>query len=119
MTLKTIRLGFARTREWPQGNRNCGYEFKAPLTADGHIDVEVWRRHKRESTVRRFWRGEADERGHLIHTRHRTWAFSYAAGKEDDTPFFRFESHAFVAGEYVTIAERDGTSYTFKVVSVT
>ncbi len=54
MTLKTIRLELARSREWPQGNRNCGYEFKAPLTADGHIDVEVWRQHKRESTVRRF-----------------------------------------------------------------
>jgi hypothetical protein len=119
MILRTIRLELARTPRWPQGNPDCGYEFRAPLTAEGHIDVEQWRRHRKESTVRRFWQGEADEHGHLIHTRRRTWAFSYAPGEEDDTAFFRFESHAFVPGEYVTIAEQDGHSYTFKVASVT
>jgi hypothetical protein len=118
MALKTIRLELARTPDFPEGNPACGYEFRAPLGPDGHIDADVWRAHKTDSTVRRFWQGEDDEHGHLIHTRHRTWAFSYAPGEEDDTPFFRFESHAFVPGEYVTITEHDGNSYPFKVVSV-
>ena len=117
MALKTIRLELARTREFPDGNAACGYEFRAPLTADGRIDVEAWRAHKKDCAVRRFWHGEDDEHGHLIHTRHRTWAFSYAPGEEDDTPFFRFEAHSFVPGEYVTITEKGGEGYPFKVVS--
>ena len=118
MSIKTIRLELARNSGWPEGSRNCGYEFKAPLGEDAHIDVEAWRADKNACTVRRFWVGEDDEEGHLIHTRHRTWAFSYVPGEEDDTPFFRFESHAFEAGEYVTITEHDDNAYTFKIVSV-
>jgi hypothetical protein len=119
VTWKTIRLELARHKEWPNGNPNCGYQFRAPLAADSHIDADAWRADKNAATVHRFWEGEDDENGHLIHTRHRTWAFSYEAGEEDDTPFFRFDSKAFVAGEYVSITEHDGHDYTFKVVSVT
>ena len=119
MSLKTIRLELARNPGWPQGNSDCGYEFKAPLSDDGHIDVEGWRADKKACAVHRFWVGEDDEHGHLIHTRHRTWAFSYVAGEEDDTPFFRFEAHAFLPGEYVSITEHDGNAYTFQVASVT
>ena len=118
MALKTIRLELARTPAFPEGNPACGYEFRAPLGADGHIDADEWRAHKHDSTVHRFWQGEDDEHGHLIHTRHRTWAFSYAPGEEDDTPFFRFEAHSFVPGEYVAITEKGGEAYPFKVVSV-
>jgi len=119
MSLKTIRLELGRTARWPDGNPDCGYEFKAPLDAAGHIDAEAWRGHRHASTVRRFWQGEDDENGHLIHTRHRTWAFSYEPGEEDDTPFFRFESHAFIPGEYVTITEHSDEPTTFRVASVT
>jgi hypothetical protein len=118
MSMKTIRLELGRTAQWPDGNPDCGYEFKAPLDETGHISVEEWRANRDASTVRRFWQGEDDQNGHLIHTRHRTWAFSYRPGEEDDTPFFRFESHVFVAGDYVSIDEHDGETYTFKVASV-
>jgi len=118
MALRTIRLQLARNTQFPEGNPDCGYEFKAPLAADGHIDTAAWGDAKKACTVRRFWQGEDDENGHLVHTRHRTWAFSYAPGEEDDTPFFRFESHAFLPGEYVTITEQDGTTFTYKVASV-
>jgi len=118
MSLKTITLELARNPGFPDGSAECGYEFTAPLDRDGRIDVEGWRANRDACRVRRFWRGEDDARGHLIHTRHRTWAFSYAPGEEDDTPFFRFEAHKFVTGEYVSITEHGRTAYTFKVLSV-
>ena len=31
MTLKKIRLELARTREFPEGNPRCGYEFTARI----------------------------------------------------------------------------------------
>ncbi len=118
MALKTVRLELARNPGWPNGSSDCGYEFTAPLTGDGQIDVDAWRDNKKACVVKRFWVGEDDEDGHLIHTRHRTWAFSYAPGEDDDTPFFRFEAHKFHPGEYISMTEHDDNTYTFKVVSV-
>ncbi len=118
MTLKTVRLEMARSPEFPEGSQAHGYQFVMPLDADSHIDVETWRNHKEDCTVMRFWGDEEPEHGFLIHTRHRTWAFSYAPGEEDDEPFFRFESHAFREGEYVSLTGHDGEMHTFKVVSV-
>ena len=46
------------------------------------------------------------------------WAFSYAVGDDDDEPIFRFDSHIFAVGEYVTITEHDGEDRVFKVVGV-
>lgn len=94
MTWKTIRLELARTPEFPDGSPDHGYEFVVPLDAEDHIDVEAWGADKKACTVRRFWGEEDFEEGTLIHTRHRSWAFSYAPGEEDDEPFSRFDSHA-------------------------
>ena len=118
MPLKTIRLELARTPEHPEGSAGHGYVLVAPLDEDGHLDVEAWRQRRSACTVRRFWVGEDDRDGRLIHTRHRTWAFSYAPGEEDDTPLYRLERHRFVVGEYVTIAEHEGEAQTFRVVEV-
>lgn len=118
MAFKTIRLELARTPEFPEGSAEHGYEFRLPLGSDGHIDEDSWRADKTACTVKRFWGVEDPEEGYLIHTRHRTWAFSYAPGEEDDEPFFRFESHAFKEGEYVSLTGHDGEVYPFKVVSV-
>ena len=118
MTFLKIRLELARTPEFPEGSRKRGYEFVAPLDDSGHLDVEEWKRHRKKSTVRRFWEGEDDETGFLIHTRHGVWAFSYAPGEDDDEPVFRFDTHVFRDGEYVSITEHDGVTRPFKVVSV-
>jgi hypothetical protein len=72
-SLKSVRLELARTREQPEGDSDCGYEFIAPL----------------------------DDRGHL------------------HEPIFKFDRHAFVPGEYVSITEHDGVTRPFRVVSVT
>lgn len=118
MTFRTVRLKLARTHEFPEGSVEHGYEFVLPLDDDGRIDAEAWRADKEKCTVRRFWGAEDPENGFLIHTRHRTWAFSYAPGEEDDEPFFRFEDHCFKEGEYISLTGHDGETHPFKVVKV-
>jgi hypothetical protein len=118
--MKTIRLELARTPEYPTGNPNHGYEFVAPLDDSGHIDAEAWRRQRGSCTVRRFEPGKNEELGHLIHTKGRRWAFHYDTDSEfaEDEPGFRFDSHVFRPGEYVSITEHDGVTRPFKVVWV-
>ncbi len=118
MVLKTIRLELARTRAYPEGDPEHGYELVAPLDRAGRLDAEAWRSTKADCTVRRFARNQLDEHGHLIHTRHRTWAFSYRAGEEDDEPVYRLTDHRFREGDYVSVTEHDGEARPFRVVSV-
>lgn len=118
MIIKRIRMELARNKDFPDGSSEHGYEFRAPLRADGHIDLEAWENAAQLCTVHHFWGTRLDERGQLIRTRDGRWAFSYEAGDEDDEPIFRFDSHAFAVGEYVTITEHDGEDRVFKVVAV-
>ena len=118
MALKRIRLELARTKEFPEGNANCGYEFVAPLKADGHLDAEEWKHIKDRCTVRRFWPGEDDEEGKLVHGRGGRWLFSYVEGEDDDEPIFKFDRHVLAQGEYVSITEHDGVVRPFRIVSV-
>jgi hypothetical protein len=120
MDLNRVRLELARCQEFPDGSPERGYEFVAPLAADGRIDVGTWRRRRKDCWVRRFWRGQDDEHGHLVHTRGRRWAFHYDLESEpaDDESGYRFDSHLFKLGEYVSITEHDGVTRPFKVVQV-
>lgn len=118
MPLKTIRLELARTKEFPDGSQKHGYEFTAPLDAAGHLDPEGWHEYRQVCSVLRFWGDDQpDEHGLLVHDRNR-WAFSYEPGEADDEPIFKFDRHAFVEGEYITITEHDGVARPFKVVWV-
>ncbi len=118
MTWRTIRLELARSAKFVSGDRNRGYILRAPLTKDGVLDVEKWRESKKDAVVRKFWGDEEDHIGHLIHTRHNTWAFSYEPGEDDDTPFFHLETHKLDPGEYVSIKEQNGETLTYRVVSI-
>src|SRR3546814_283991 len=121
MSLKSIRLELARNAEFPVGSGSRGYEFKAPLTAEGVLDVDAWREARGDCIVRRFWEGRPEEAGLLVHTRGKRWMFSYDHPGEDDDhddPIFRFDRHRFVEGEYVSITEHDGEQRTFRVVRV-
>ncbi|HMK80518.1 MAG TPA: hypothetical protein VK438_12760 [Xanthobacteraceae bacterium] len=120
--LKRIRLNLARSKAFPAGSARHGYEFVAPLDANGHIDVELWRKHREHCGVRRFW-GDEQETGHLLHkaggNEHARWVFDYDGGAaEDDEAGYRFGRHAFRPGEYVSIRDEDGEMHTFQVVSV-
>lgn len=118
MSLSKIRLELARTKETPEGDPRCGYEFVAPLDDAGHFDLAAWRQHKALCTVRRFWLNADDERGLLVHTRGRKWVFSYAPGEEDDEPLFKFDRHTFQAGEYISVTEHDGVTRPFRIVAI-
>ena len=120
MALHRIRLELARDQDFPDGSVERGYELLAPLTEDGHIDAAAWKAERDKCKVRRFWHGEPDEEGHLVHLPGGQWAFHYdVAGDPDlDEPGYRFGQHIFKEGEYVSLTEQDGTLRTFRVVSV-
>ena len=122
-TFKRIRLNLARSKEFPQGSERHGYEFVAPLDDKGHIDVTLWRQHKDNCRVRRFWEGEDDQVGFVVHKpggpEHARWIFDYNSARvDDDESGYRFGSHAFRPGEYVSVRDDDGEMHTFTVVSV-
>ena len=121
--LKRIRLNLARSKEFPSGSARHGYEFVAPLDGKGHIDAALWGQHREHCGVRRFWEGEEDQVGRLVHKpggpEHARWVFDYdVTAEEDDESGYRFGTHVFAPGEYVSIRDEDGEMHTFQVVSV-
>ena len=121
--LRRVRLELARSPEFPSGSHRHGYEFVAPLDSRRHIDLQQWKNARHFCGVRRFWSGEADQLGQLVHKpggdEHAFWAFDYdKSTTDDDEPAHRFGAHAFVPGEYVTIRGHDEKEHTFRVVSV-
>jgi hypothetical protein len=119
MALKKIVLNLARTAEFPEGSNDIGYEFYAPLDSKGYLDKESWQGVKNDCTVLRFWKGQEDEKGYLIHHRGNKWLFDYDPTIDsDDEPIFRFDDHKFLEGEYISITEHDGIQRPFKVISV-
>jgi hypothetical protein len=120
---KRIRLNLARSREFPEGSARHGYEFVAPLDAKGHIDLKLWQEHRAHCRVRRFWNGEDEQIGQLAHkpggAEHARWVFDYDTTRtDDDESGYRFGTHVFVPGEYVSIRDDEGEVHTFKIMSV-
>jgi hypothetical protein len=117
MTMKRIRLELARDHEFPNGSKDRGYEFAAPLDENGQLVADEWRQVRERCRVKRFWPGRKDEIGRLVHRRGGTWAFDYnPKSSEDDEPGFKFDRHQFVPGEYVSITEHDGVMRTFRIM---
>ena len=119
---KRIRLHLARSKEFPAGSSHHGYEFVAPLDAKGHINATLWKAFPAQCLVRRFWQGEDDQIGTLVHkpggSEHARWVFDYDKTRtDDDEAGYRFGSHAMVPGEYVTLRDED-SEHTFRIVSV-
>jgi len=119
---KRIRLQLARSKQFPDGSSHHGYEFVVPLDAQGHIDAQLWKTHRDNCRVRRFWQGEDDRAGYLTHKpgggEHARWVFDYDQTRvDDDEAGYRFGAHVFAPGEYLTIRDQD-EAHTFKVVSV-
>lgn len=113
-----IRLHVARCEDFPSGSTTHGYDLVAPLTGDDHLDAEAWKKESQRAYVHRFWEGEEDEKGRLIHTR-KGWAFSYVDDTdEDDEPIFHLETHLIRSGEYITITEADEGPLPFVIASV-
>lgn len=120
--LQHITLHLARGADFPEGSAERGYELVAPLNASGHLDVEEWRSHRNQCYVTRFWLGEGDRHGALVHygaALGGTWAIHYEGqtSSEDETGV-RLGTHRFVKDEYVSIRDEEGRSHTFKIASV-
>jgi hypothetical protein len=120
---KRIRLNLARSKEFPKGSSRHGYEFVAPLDSNGHIDAQLWKQHRDHCRVRRFWEGEEDEHGLLVHQPggkgHGRWVFDYdQTADTDDESGYCFGAHVFRPGEYVSIRNEEGEMHTFQVVTV-
>jgi hypothetical protein len=64
---KRIELHLARSKEFPFGSAHHGYHIVARLDVKGHIDPELWKTHRRQCRVHRFWPGEDDLDGYLVH----------------------------------------------------
>lgn len=116
MTWTTIRLELARTREFPNGSPAHAYVLRLPLTQDGTIDPQEFDARPELATVRRFWPGEPERSGYIIH-KGGGWAFSYAVGEEDDETIFHLESHPLRIGDYLTLTEPDGDKWPYQVKS--
>jgi hypothetical protein len=114
-SFRQIRIELAREQEHPEGSHNIAYVLVAPLDADGHIDADIWRRHREACRVARLRPGEAPMHGHLVHRRGDSWAFAY--GGLPDEVGYRFNEERFVPGEYVSVME-EGSTHPFRVVSV-
>jgi hypothetical protein len=117
--MNRIRLELARTPDHPAGAHNIGYEFVAPLNAEGRIDLQSFHLDKKRCRVRRFRPGEEDDIGHLIRKPGGSWAFHYDihSDEEDDESGYRFGDHIFKTGEYVSLKE-DDTLRTYIVAQV-
>jgi hypothetical protein len=121
--LNRILLNLARSREFPYGSPHHGYDFIAPLDPEGHIDPILWRKYRDYCRVRRFWAGEEDEVGRLVHkpggAEHARWVLDYNPDEDDDDGAgYKFGVHAFLPGEYVSISGKDAELFTFLVVTV-
>lgn len=122
--LHRILLNLARSKEHPDGSARHGYDIVAPLDSHGRLDASAWREARAACRVRRFWAGEKEEIGHLVHrpggAGGATWTFDYnPAASDDDEAGYRLGEHVFAPGEYVSVRDEDGVTHTFKVVSVT
>lgn len=120
LLLVTIHL--ARCHDYPEGNARCGYQFTAPLDASQHLDVEGWKAARQHCLVRRFWIGDTDRPGRLVHRRGglsgATWAFVYDEGGPNEEVEHFLHHQVFQPGEYVSIEDEDGSVNTFKVAAV-
>jgi hypothetical protein len=114
--MRNVRLELARCTEFPEGSSTHGNELRLPLARNGKLDRDELHKQRGESGFRRFW-GEADEHGDIKHG-HRGWLLSFAPGTEEDEVIFNGDEHCFIAGEYVSIKERDGMTRTFHVARV-
>ena len=69
--------------------------------------------------MRRFWAGETDAIGLLVHRQGGAWVIDYDPKQAaDDERGYKLDKHRLVPGEYVSITEHDGQLRTFRVAAV-
>src|ERR1700686_3074633 len=116
--LKRVRLELARSPEFSDGSTRAGPEGVMPLHEGGRIDRRTWETAPEVCTVHRFWEGDDDLVGELVHPARDIWAFSYFPGDEDNEMIHRLEDHVCRPGEYLSVRATDGEMRAFRIVLV-
>ena len=118
MTLKRISLQLA-LNPGTDAVPGQGYTIIAPLTAEGHLDVDGWRAHRADCRVYRLHPDPAQQADGWLTHRGNNWFFRYDEEEEgDDESVHRLGDHVFREGEYVTVAFHGQTLLTYKVVDI-
>ena len=118
-----VILHLARSAEYPVGSSLHGYELTIPLDEAGYLDAARWRDQRALCRVRRFWDGEADRIGYLVHrsggAEGATWVIDYdRTSSDDDESGYRLSSHRWHVGDYISIQDPGGHLQTFEVAQV-
>jgi hypothetical protein len=120
MALSRIVMRLARNPDtaFADGDDHRGYSLCAPVTPDGRLDEAAFREVEADCVVRGFAPDEDPQIGRLAF-RSGVWSFDYDdAADVADTVAYRLGDHRFVVGEYVSIADDEGTFLTYKVTEV-
>lgn len=119
MTLKRIRLELARDPDFPEGSRERGYEFAAPLDESGRLLPSEWRHSRARCRVTRFRPGDEEDYGHLV-LRAGVWGFERCDKRVDGDAESKFKlgTRRFVPGEYIAFLEPNGVRRTFRIARV-
>jgi hypothetical protein len=119
MSLKRITLHLARNPGFPNGDDRQGYTLIAPLGAGGALDEKVWAEQKAHCRVFRFHPDPSERADGWLRRRGKAWYFHYdEEGEGDDESGFKLGSHAFVEGEYVTVARHGSEPLTYRITDV-
>lgn len=119
MTWMRVRAEAARSRDFPNGSSRHRYEFVLPLDEEsGRFDRALYERAPELCTVHRFWEGQGDAIGEILHAGRDHWVFSYDPGKRDDEPIRHFADQVFREGEYLNVSEPNGTAHAFRIVRI-
>ena len=120
--MRRVRLEHAPGKGENEAPPADAYEFSAPIDAHGHLDARAWKHERQLCFVHKIDAGDIVQRGLLVHrpggAGGGTWRFDYELGSDDEESGFRFDTHAFVAGEYVTVQDTSGALHTYRVTSV-
>jgi hypothetical protein len=73
--------------------------------------------------VRRFWIGEEDRSGFLVHqaggVHGATWKIDYDPKlRDEDEAGYGLDTRRFILNEYVSICDKEGHTHTFKIKDV-
>lgn len=120
--LKRVLLHLAHGTGFPLGSEEHGYEFIAPLDADGRLDLQLWETQRDRCRVVRFWTGVPRLPGLLMHRRsgedEESWFFDFDKMTTDDDEFgYRLDRRMFVPGGYVSLHDTSNV-HKFHIVSV-
>ena len=118
MPMKCIRLELARDPDFPEGSRERGYEFAAPLDERGWLLPAEWRAKRVSCRVKSLRPGGAVEFGSLV-WRAGVWAFDCGMERADsEAQGFKLGTHRFVPGEYIAFRDSNGVQRTFRIARV-